>query len=79
MRPIEYMERGRLERNKRHAREQTLLKRDLIRFGKRAAVASGLLGMLCVLAEFCFLFPEHALFAWAVHGPFQAAVAAQPV
>jgi len=26
--------------------------------GKRAGVASGLLGMLCVLAEFCFLFPD---------------------
>ena len=26
--------------------------------GKRAGVASGALGMLCVLAEFCFLFPE---------------------
>jgi sterol desaturase/sphingolipid hydroxylase (fatty acid hydroxylase superfamily) len=31
---------------------------DLIRFGKRAGAASGLLGILCVLAEFCFLFPE---------------------
>ncbi len=26
--------------------------------GKRAGVASGLLGVLCVLAEFCFLFPD---------------------
>ncbi len=26
--------------------------------GKRAGVASGALGMLCVLAEFCFLFPD---------------------
>jgi len=33
-------------------------KADLIRYGKRAGAASGLLGMLCVLAEFCFLFPE---------------------
>jgi sterol desaturase/sphingolipid hydroxylase (fatty acid hydroxylase superfamily) len=26
--------------------------------GKRAGVAAGVLGMLCVLAEFCFLFPD---------------------
>lgn len=26
--------------------------------GKRAGVASGLLGVLCVLAEFCFIFPD---------------------
>jgi sterol desaturase/sphingolipid hydroxylase (fatty acid hydroxylase superfamily) len=26
--------------------------------GKRAGVASGAIGMLCVLAEFCFLFPD---------------------
>ncbi|HEX7043784.1 MAG TPA: sterol desaturase family protein [Burkholderiales bacterium] len=26
--------------------------------GKRAGLAAGLLGMLCVLAEFCFLFPD---------------------
>ena len=29
-----------------------------IDLGKRAGVASGLLGVLCVLAEFCFLFPD---------------------
>lgn len=28
--------------------------------GKRAGVASGLLGMLCVLGEFCFLLPDCA-------------------
>ena len=28
------------------------------KLGKRAAVASGLLGMLCVLAELCFLLPD---------------------
>ena len=26
--------------------------------GKRAGVIAGLLGVLCVLAEFCFLFPD---------------------
>ena len=35
------------------------MKRSLrIDLGKRAGVASGLLGVLCVLAEFCFLFPD---------------------
>jgi len=29
-----------------------------INLGKRAGVASGLLGVLCVLAEFCFLLPD---------------------
>lgn len=29
-----------------------------IDLGKRAGVTSGLLGVLCVLAEFCFLFPD---------------------
>jgi sterol desaturase/sphingolipid hydroxylase (fatty acid hydroxylase superfamily) len=29
-----------------------------IDIGKRAGVTSGLLGVLCVLAEFCFLFPD---------------------
>ncbi|MGQ0524391.1 MAG: sterol desaturase family protein [Betaproteobacteria bacterium] len=29
-----------------------------INLGKRAGVTSGLLGVLCVLAEFCFLFPD---------------------
>jgi hypothetical protein len=32
--------------------------RPRINLGKRAGVASGLLGVLCVLAEFCFLFPD---------------------
>ena len=30
----------------------------LIRIGKRAGVTAGFLGVLCVLTEFCFLFPE---------------------
>lgn len=29
-----------------------------IAIGKRAGLTSGLLGMLCILAEFCFLFPD---------------------
>ena len=29
-----------------------------IDIGKRAGVTAGLLGVLCVLAELCFLFPE---------------------
>src|SRR5258705_6854236 len=30
----------------------------LVDLGKRAGVTSGLLGVLCVLAELCFLFPD---------------------
>ena len=30
----------------------------MVKLGKRAAVASGVLGMLCVLAELCFLLPD---------------------
>lgn len=29
-----------------------------VNLGKRAAVTAGLLGVLCVIAEFCFLFPD---------------------
>ena len=29
-----------------------------IGIGKRAGLAAGLIGMMCVLAEFCFLFPD---------------------
>lgn len=40
-------------------REDSVLDRALrVDIGKRAGVASGLLGILCVLGEFCFLLPD---------------------
>ena len=44
---------------RRHVKGRPVLKPALrASIGKRAGVASGLLGVLCVLAEFCFLLPD---------------------